>query len=79
VSVEAIEGYVENGQVRLPPNTRLPEHAKVYVVVPEAATGNGSTFADVSKPRKIVHLRSPRLADPKHLEFFRKTFVKDQQ
>lgn len=34
VSEATIEAIVENGQIRLPPNTHLPERAKVYVVVP---------------------------------------------
>lgn len=32
--VTTVEGTVENGQVRLPADIRLPENAKVYVVVP---------------------------------------------
>jgi len=34
--VTTFEGTVENGQVRLPANAKLPENATVYVVVPDA-------------------------------------------
>lgn len=46
------EGTVENGQIKLSEPVRLPEHAKVYVVV--AGPGEGQT----------IHMRSPRLAEP---------------
>ncbi len=35
MSVTTFQGTIENGQVRLPPNAKLPEHATVYVVVPD--------------------------------------------
>ena len=35
MSVTTYQGTVENGQVRLAENVRLPEHAKVYVIVPD--------------------------------------------
>ena len=53
MSVATFEGIVENGQIRLPESVSLPEHAKVYVLIPE-----------MSGP-STVHLRSPRLV---HLE-----------
>ncbi|MFO0889219.1 MAG: hypothetical protein U0790_08775 [Isosphaeraceae bacterium] len=34
MKVATYEATVENGQIRLPEAVRLPEHAKVYVVVP---------------------------------------------
>jgi len=51
MSVTTIEASVENGQIRLPPSVRLPEKAKVYVVVPDAEV---STTAYVGSPR-LVH------------------------
>lgn len=35
MSVATYQGVVENGQVRLASDVRLPESATVYVVVPE--------------------------------------------
>ena len=35
MSVTTYQGIVENGQVRLAGNIRLPENAKVYVIVPD--------------------------------------------
>jgi hypothetical protein len=36
MKVLTYEGIVERGEVKLPETVRLPEHAKVYVVVPGA-------------------------------------------
>lgn len=52
VEVTTYEATVENGQIRLPEAVRLPEHAKVYVVVPGARESTPFRFA------------SPRLARP---------------
>ncbi len=52
MSIMTLEGIVENGQIRLPTNVRLPDSTKVYVVVP------GMDVAHV------VRLTSPRLARP---------------
>lgn len=54
MSVATIEGVIENGQVRLPPDIRLPERARVFVVIP-----------DLVGPMFTAYVRSPRLA---HLE-----------
>lgn len=35
MTVTTFEGTVEKGKVKLPNDVRLPEHTKVYVVVPE--------------------------------------------
>ena len=35
MKVATYEATVENGQIRLSEPVRLPEHAKVFVVVPE--------------------------------------------
>jgi hypothetical protein len=45
VSVATFSGTVEGGQVKLAGNVRLPEKAKVYVVVPDfEEKSNGKTF-----------------------------------
>jgi predicted DNA-binding antitoxin AbrB/MazE fold protein len=53
-----IEGIVENGQIRLLENVRLPENTRVYVVVAESNASRAS------------HLRSPRLAHPEQARDF---------
>jgi hypothetical protein len=35
MGVRTFEGIVEQGQIRLPATVRLPERAKVYVVIPD--------------------------------------------
>jgi hypothetical protein len=42
MKVTTFEGFVENGQVRLPVSVRLPERAKVYVVVPDIEVPSAS-------------------------------------
>ena len=49
--VTTFEGIVENGQIRLPATVRLPERAKVYVVIPDVEI---QTVAYVGSPR-LVH------------------------
>ena len=45
MSVTTYQGTVENGQVRLAGNVRLPENAKVYVVVPDVESSvSGKKF-----------------------------------
>jgi len=51
MKVTTFEGFVENGQVRLPISIRLPEKAKVYVVVPDVEVPSASY---VGSPR-LVH------------------------
>ena len=52
MKVTTYEATVENGQIRLSEPVRLPEHAKVYVVVPGVGEKAG------------VRAGSPRLARP---------------
>ena len=51
--ITSFEATVENGQIKLPETVRLPEHARVYVLVPG--------FEEAPS----FHVGSPRLA---HLE-----------
>ncbi len=67
MSVTTIEGVVENGQIRLPASVRLPERAKVYVVVP-----------DVEVPA-IGHIGSPRLVHPEQAADFRKEVIEENR
>jgi hypothetical protein len=50
MKVTTYEATVENGQIKLFDAVRLPEHATVYVVVPDMKEG------------APIHFRSPRLA-----------------
>ncbi len=67
MSAATIEGYVENGQIRLPSNVHLPERAKVYVVVPDA---------DSRSP--AFHVGSPRLVHPEQSVDFLKKVTREQ-
>jgi hypothetical protein len=55
-----LEGIVENGQIRLRDQVTLPEHTKVYVVIPEVET----------VPQ--AHVYSPRLVHPEQTADFTK-------
>jgi hypothetical protein len=46
-----LKGVVENGQVKLNSNVRLPDGATVYMIIPDDESENN-----------VVPLRSPRLA-----------------
>jgi hypothetical protein len=51
MGVRTFEGIVEQGQIRLPASVRLPEKAKVYVVIPDLEI---QTTAFIGSPR-LVH------------------------
>ena len=61
--VNAIEGVVENGKIRLREDVSLPENAKVYVIFAET---------DDDRPARI---RTPRLADSRQSDDFKKQIV----
>lgn len=50
MQVTTVEGIVKNGQIHLTEEIKLPEMAKVYVVVPNLE-------------RKTAKIMSPRLVD----------------
>ncbi|HXU36239.1 MAG TPA: hypothetical protein VN937_07720 [Blastocatellia bacterium] len=66
MKVATYEGIVENGNVKLPDGIHLPESIRVYVVVPDA------------EPRRIVHLRSPRLVHPEQAKDFIKEVIEEE-
>ena len=49
MSVTTYQGTVENGQVRLAGNIRLPENAKVYVVVPDVESNASAKKFDLAE------------------------------
>jgi hypothetical protein len=55
MKVVTYEGFVENGCVHVPPGVKLPEKAKVYVVIPDASN------YDILR---TIRISSPRLANP---------------
>jgi hypothetical protein len=59
MGVLTIEGIVDNGQIKLNSDVRLPERVKVYVIVPDM------------KIQETVHLYSPRLKNPGQSEDFK--------
>jgi len=60
-----LEGFVENGQIRLPASARLPEKAKVFVVIPGVETS------------PTIYIGSPRLAKPEQAGLFVKEVVEE--
>jgi hypothetical protein len=63
MAILTFEGRVENGQIQLPADVALPEHAKVYVVIPDF----------VAPARARVY--SPRLAHPEQATDFVKEVI----
>ncbi len=52
MSIITLEGIVQEGQIRLKSDFRLPDKTKVYVIVPGIQV------------QKYAHIFSPRLANP---------------
>jgi hypothetical protein len=67
MKVATFEGVVENGQIRLPANVRLPEQARVYVVIPGVEVPSGA------------YIGSPRLMHPEQAADFKKEVVEDSR
>ncbi|MGA9995607.1 MAG: hypothetical protein WBP93_09340 [Pyrinomonadaceae bacterium] len=65
MGVLTIEGIVDNGQIKLTSDVRLPDHIKVYVVVPDM------------KIDQTVHLFSPRLKSPEEAAEFEMEVVEE--
>ena len=63
MAILTVEGVVENGQIRLRDNVVLPEHTKVYVVIPDVE----------SAPPAYVY--SPRLVHPAQAADFTKQII----
>ena len=54
------ECIVENGEIKLPAGIQLPEHAKVYVIVPD------------EQPMRVVRMMSPRVVKAEDAELLKK-------
>lgn len=64
MQVTTFEGIVKNGQIQLSEDVKLPELAKVYVVVP-------------NMERKRAKIMSPRLVNKSDSAWFVKTIEED--
>lgn len=60
MAILTVEGIVENGQIRLRDHVVLPEHTKVYVVIPDV------------EAESTTRTHSPRLAHPEQAADFTK-------
>ena len=49
MSITTYQGTIENGQVRLAEDVRLPENAKVYVIVPDVEASAHSHKIDLAE------------------------------
>lgn len=65
MKISTFEGFVENGQIRLIDDVRLPEKATVFVVVPDT---------EISA---AIGARSPRLAHPEQAGDFKKEVIEE--
>jgi hypothetical protein len=63
MAIVTLEGIVENGHIRLAEDVTLPEHAKVYVVIPDL------------KRATPLRIMSPRLAHPEQAADFVKQVI----
>jgi hypothetical protein len=63
MAVTALEGVVAAGQIRLLSGKTLPEHTRVYVIVPE------------SEQEGSLLVRSPRLVHKDQARDFEKTVI----
>jgi virulence-associated protein VagC len=63
VAILTFEGRVENGAIRLPADVSLPDHTKVYVVIPNS---------DIGRQARVL---SPRLRNTAQAADFVKEIV----
>jgi hypothetical protein len=61
MALTTYEGIVEKGKIRLKSGVRLPENAKVYVIVPEMPM----------RTKKTVRVPTPRLVHRKQASDFK--------
>lgn len=66
MTVVTYEGVVEKGKIRLKAGVKLPENAKVYVVVADLQLDE----------KKAIRMLTPRLANRKQAADFKMTMTK---
>lgn len=65
MNITTFEGVVEQGQIRLKSNIRLPEKIRVYVVIPDL------------RIEQVAHVFTPRLAHPEQAAEFKLEIIED--
>jgi len=68
MAVTTYEGVVEKGKIRLKAGIKLPENAKVYVIVPDLKMGK----------EKVVQILSPRLVRREDVARFKMTVTEEK-
>lgn len=68
MAVTTYEGIVEKGKIRLKAGVKLPENAKVYVIVPDSRM----------EKKKAVQILTPRLAHPENAARFKMTVTEEK-
>ncbi len=67
MGVVTLEGVVENGQIRLATDVRLPEKTKVYVIVPDMQV------------EQRAHIYSPHLIHPDEVKDFEMDVIEESR
>lgn len=68
MAVTTYEGVVEKGKIRLMTGVKLPENAKVYVIVPDLKTDK----------KRVVQILSPRLVHREDSARFKMTITEEK-
>ncbi|MCI0550394.1 MAG: hypothetical protein L0287_05530 [Anaerolineae bacterium] len=68
MTVTTYEGVVEKGKIRLKAGVKLPENAKVYVIVPDLKTDK----------KKVIQILSPRLVRREDAARFKMTVTEEK-
>lgn len=68
MTVKTYEGVVEKGKIRLKAGVKLPENAKVYVIVPDSKVDK----------KKVVKVLSPRFVRRGDAARFEMTVTKEK-
>lgn len=68
MAVTTYEGVVEKGKIRLKAGVKLPENAKVYVIVPDLKMDK----------KKVVQILSPHLVHREHAARFKMTVTEEK-
>jgi hypothetical protein len=66
MGIVTYEGVVEHGQIRLKAGVRLPEKAKVYVVVPDIQIERGARIPSphLAHPEQVVDFKLEVIEEP---------------
>jgi len=53
MSMITLEGTIENGEIRLPAGVRLPEKARVFIIIPDAQPDPSPNAGHIYSPRLV--------------------------